>query len=171
MSVSCSQFPVLFNRKAKPETENDSQHRETVRRPALRGQLSMELMIIIGFIVLIFIPLIVFVYYKSAAINSDVDGLQAHLLSTKLAYAANSLGSMGSGSALKMEFSLPATISTLEFRRVGDGGEVIITKPDGSQISQVSRFPFASMKNYSGGSNYKLELYSDNGTIYVRPSN
>ena len=137
-----------------------------------KGQVSTELMIIIGFIIIIFIPMVVILYYKSAEISLDMDGLQNKLVASKLAYAANSLGYMGPGSALKIEFFLPLSVNTINFRSAGSGGEVTIYRKDGTQISQVTGFQLnATPSNYSGGNNYKLEFYSKNGQIFISPSN
>ncbi len=136
----------------------------------MKGQVSTELLVIIGFVVLLFIPLVLYVYYKTAELNMGIEGMQSRLLSSKLAFISNSLGSMGSGNSLKVEFTLPERVHSLEFKPLGTGGKVLITLQDGSQVSQVTRFPFSSNQTYGGGINYKLELVSDNGTITVTPS-
>ena len=136
-----------------------------------KGQVSTELLVVIGFVVLLFIPLIMLVYYKTSELNRDIDGMQSRLLTSKLAFIANSLGYMGSGNALKSEFTLPDRVRTLEFRPLGaGGGEVLITLSDGSQVSQVTSFPFDSPAKYSGGNSYKLEFFSNGGVIYVKSS-
>ena len=135
-----------------------------------KGQVSVELLVVIGFVVVLFIPLLIFVYYKTNELNKDIDGLQSRLLSSKLAFIANSLGYLGGGSSMKTEFLLPDRVSTLQFRPLGDGGEVLITLNDGSQVSQVTEFPFESPAIYQGGINYKLEFVSNGGEITVRPS-
>ncbi|MBU0586482.1 hypothetical protein KJ780_03150 [Candidatus Micrarchaeota archaeon] len=136
-----------------------------------KAQANMELMIIVGFIILLFIPLIVLVYYKSEEINSDIEAMHARTLSSKLAYATNSIGAMGDGTALKMEFYLPRNVQTLEFKSLGSGGEVLINMSDGTQISQVTRFPISSPRVYMGGMNQRIELYSENSQVKVRIAN
>lgn len=136
-----------------------------------KGQVSVELMVVIGFIIMLFIPLIMLIYYKASELNTDIEGLESRLLVSKLAFISNSLGYMGDVNSLKAEFLLPEKVRSLEFKRLGQGGEVLITLKDGSQISQVTKFPFNSEKKYSGGSNYKLEFYSYGGEIIVTQSN
>lgn len=135
-----------------------------------KGQVSVELLVVIGFIIVLFIPLIIFVYFKTAQLNADIGGMQSRLLVSKLAFISNSLGYMGDANSLKVEFLLPEGVKSLEFRSLGQGGEVLITLRDGSQVSQVTGFPFAAGKPYPGGSNYKLEFYSQGGSISVRES-
>lgn len=135
-----------------------------------RGQVSTELLVIVGFIVLLFIPLMVMIYFKSAQLNSDLGDIQSRLLVSKIAFAANSIGSMGSDNALKLEIYLPNSVKTLEFRSEGSGGEVLINSTDGSQISQVTKFPFNAPQSYPGGVGYKFEMSSDHGIITVAKS-
>ncbi|MDD5337624.1 MAG: hypothetical protein PHS02_04025 [Candidatus ainarchaeum sp.] len=136
----------------------------------MKGQVSTELLVVIGFVVLLFIPLIMVVYYKTNELNRDIGGMQSRLLTSKLAFIANSLGYLGSGNSLKSEFSLPEGVRTLEFNTLGNGGEVRITLADGSQISQVTSLPFDSPGEYAGGGSYKLEFLSKGGKIYVTKS-
>lgn len=141
----------------------------------MKGQVSVELLVVVGFIVLLFIPLLLFVYYKAGELNRGIQMLQGRLLSSKLAFIANSLGYLGDGSSLKAEFLLPDQVSKLEFKDYAEsgstGGEVLITLQDGSQVSQVTQFPLSSAQSYGGGANYKLEFLSENGKIMVSPSN
>lgn len=127
----------------------------------------MELLIIVGFVMLLFIPLILIVSHKTNEMDVDMKASQSHLILSKFTYIANSLGSMGEGSALKFELTLPEQVKTLHFRALGDGGEVMLTTNDGSQISQITRFPFNSTQNYSGGTAYKFEFLSQNGYIVI----
>ncbi len=133
----------------------------------IKGQVSIELLAIVGFIMLLFIPLILFMHYKTNEMNVNMASSQSFFISSKLASIANSVGSMGDGSALKVEFILPAQVKTLYFGKLGNGGEVMFVMNDGSQISQITRFPFNSTRNYSGGAGYKLEFLSQNGSILV----
>ncbi len=156
-------IPCLAFGHPKPKTQNPKPR-------VVRGQVSTELLMIIGFVVLLFIPLVLFVYYKTSELNIGIEGLESRLLSSKLAFISNSLGSLGDGNSLKVEFTLPAHVRTLEFRSIGEGGEVMITLVDGSQLSQVTSFPFNSSRIYMGGTAYKLEFLSQNRMISVMQS-
>ena len=61
----------------------------------MKGQLSIELIVIIGLVLVIFIPLLVMVYYKSNEANEEIALHQAELSVFRLAYLANSVGSLG----------------------------------------------------------------------------
>lgn len=135
-----------------------------------KGQISTELLVIIIFIIMLFIPAIIYVYYKTTELNENVESLKAKLFSSKLAYTANSLGFMGEGNALKVEFTLPPSVRSLEFKDWGQGGEVLITLNDGTQLSQFTKFPLKSSDTYPGGADYKLEFVSENGEISIYPS-
>ncbi len=140
------------------------------RRETSFGQVSLEFMVIIGFIIMLFIPLVFFIYYKTSELNNGIEGLESRLVSSKLAFISNSLGFLGDRNSLKVEITLPEMVRSLEFNTLGEGGEVLITMKDGTQISQVTSFPFAGTGSYAGGAVYKLEFISQNGTIYVLPS-
>lgn len=135
-----------------------------------KAQVSVELMVIISFVVLLFIPLVLFVYHKTTELSAGIEGMESRLLSSKLAFIANSLGSMGDQNSLKIEVTLPQTVRQLSFSKLGNGGEALITMKDGNQISQITIFPFESNRNYSGGASYKFEFVSQNGTIQVSTS-
>ncbi|VVB98573.1 Uncharacterised protein [uncultured archaeon] len=139
----------------------------------MKGQVSTELLVIVGFVVLLFIPMVLFVYYKTGELNNGIEGMQSKLIASKLGFIANALGSMGDNNALKVEFTLPERVRSLEFRKwtPGEGGEVLITLNDGTQISQVTAFPFESNRTYDSGLSYKLEFLSQGGEILVTPSN
>lgn len=136
----------------------------------MKGQVSTELLVVVGFIVLLFIPLVLFAYYKTGELNAGIEAMQSRLLSTKLAFIANALGSLGDDNSLKVELALPERVRSVQFRELGAGGEVLVTMDDGSEISQVTRFPFSSNESYAGGVDYKLEFVSKNRTIFVTQS-
>lgn len=133
-----------------------------------KGQVSTELLVIIGFVLMLFIPLLFYTYYKTRELDLEIAGMESRLISSKLAFIANSMGSLGDGNSIKIEVSLPAHVRTLNFINHSTGGEVKIILWDENQISQVTTFPFNETNSYSGGANYKLEFISNNGKITVR---
>ena len=60
-----------------------------------KGQVSTELMIIIGVILVVFIPLIVAMYFKTSEINNALETSQAQLAVGRMANIANSMGNLG----------------------------------------------------------------------------
>jgi hypothetical protein len=135
-----------------------------------KGQVSVELFVVIGFVLLLFIPLIFLMYYKTSQLNTDISGMEGRLISSRLASIANSVGSLGDGSALKAEFTLPAGASRIEFRSLGTGGEVFLRMDDGSTYSDVTVLPLSSDVNCTSGITYKLEFLATGGKIKISQS-
>jgi uncharacterized protein (UPF0333 family) len=74
---------------------------------SLRAQLSLEFMVIIGFFLVVFLPLLAFVYTNVWSKNSTYDSAKLAESVFKLKSAINIVGSMGPGSALELSLYLP----------------------------------------------------------------
>ncbi len=92
----------------------------------MRGQVSTELLIIVALILLVFIPLLVMVYFKSTEANEQIASYEAELAVFRLAYLANSVGSLGTNTTVYTDVYLPRNMESLEAWSVGQGGEIIL---------------------------------------------
>ncbi len=112
-----------------------------------KGQVSTELLVIVGIILLVFIPILVTVYFKSNETNQELKVLQAELAVTRLASSINSVGNLGAGSMLAAEVFVPENTQSIRFVPNGarTGGEIIFSvKIDGNKLSEFVkpvRFP------------------------------
>ncbi|MBI5223934.1 hypothetical protein HY990_05950 [Candidatus Micrarchaeota archaeon] len=109
-----------------------------------KGQVSTELMIIIGLVLLIFIPLLVLVYFKASESNAQIASYQAELAVFRLAYMANSVGSLGTNSSISTDVFVPKNTEYFRTRSVGQGGEIVlaVNGPQGkSEIVEIVRYP------------------------------
>ena len=110
----------------------------------MRGQVSAELMAIIGLILALFIPLLLTVYAKTNEANQELYQIQAELASTRLAYLINSVGQLGTGSSILADVFIPPYINRIQITNQGRGSQVVInmnTQNGQSEISDVIRFP------------------------------
>jgi uncharacterized protein (UPF0333 family) len=112
-----------------------------------RGQVATEFLIIIGLVLVVFIPLLMFVYFKTNEANAQIGEYQAELAALRLAYLANSVGALGSSTSLVAEVYIPPGVSNFSTRSVQRGGEVVLimNTPSGpSEVVEVVKYPIAN---------------------------
>lgn len=112
-----------------------------------KGQVSTELLVIVGLVLLIFIPLLTLVYFKATEANEQIATYQAELLVFRLAYLANSVGSLGTETTMYTDLYIPQNIILLQTEKVGGGGEVsmkITTLEGESEIVEIVKYPISS---------------------------
>lgn len=138
----------------------------------MKGQVSAELMVIIGVILVIFIPLLVMVYMKADETQRDMASYQAQFVAFRLAYLANSVGSLSSGTQVYTEIYIPRGTKTLSVKNVGNGAEIelnAVTPQGEKDFVEIIKYPvtadavlvqepaygwtrFRITNNYDGGS-------------------
>ena len=98
-----------------------------------KGQVSTEMIVVVGLVLLIFIPLITLVYFKSVESNNKLYSYQAQLAVSRLSNLANSVGSLGTETAVYTDVYLPRGTISLETKKSGNGGEIVlvVNGPDG----------------------------------------
>ena len=109
----------------------------------MKGQVSAELIAIIGLVLALFIPLLLTVYVKTNESNQQLYNVQAELVSTRLAYLINSVGNLGQGSSILADVFIPPYITRIQISNLGRGSQVIVrmNTPSGeSEISDAIRF-------------------------------
>ena len=105
----------------------------------MKGQLSIELIVIIGLVLVVFIPLLVMVYYKSNEANEEIALHQAELAVFRLAYLANSVGSLGTNTTLYADVYVPKNVGSIKITRVGSGGEItFVMNNANSKTNEIS---------------------------------
>ena len=123
----------------------------------MKGQVSTELLIVVGVVLLIFIPILVLVYIKTNEANAQISSYQAELAVVRLAYLANSVGALGSNTSILAEVFIPQGVTSMETKSVHGGGEIImrITSPDGeSEIVEITKYPIANNQSFSSASGW-----------------
>lgn len=113
----------------------------------MKGQVSTELLVIVGLVLLIFIPLLVLVYFKANEANQQIASYQAELAVFRVAYLASSVGSLGTNTSVYTDVYIPKNIVELKTDSTVQGGEIVMTvdTPEGpSEIVEIVRYPVRS---------------------------
>ncbi len=136
----------------------------------MKGQVSTELLVIVGLILLIFIPLLVLVYVKANEANQQIASYQAELTVTRIASLANSVGSLGTETSVMTDVYLPP--NTVNLTTVssgsGQGGEIVLTvrTSDGdSPIADIIKYPIKNaglvVDSSAAGGRIKVQIRSE----------
>ncbi|MDD5023000.1 MAG: hypothetical protein PHU63_02425 [Candidatus ainarchaeum sp.] len=137
-----------------------------------KGQISIELMIIIGFILIFFIPLLLISYFQILELNEDLSNIQANVAVSRLVNTINSVGRMGSESSVIMDIYLPAN-SEITFKGYDKGGEILLTLEKTSGLSSIVGFTWFSINtdptfsSLKGGSHYRFNITSIEDQVNV----
>jgi len=138
-----------------------------------RGQVSTELLVIVAVVLVIFIPLLVMVYFKSNEANAQIGSYQAELAVFRLAYLANSVGALGTDTSLTADIYIPKGVKEIRTGTVGKGGEitfVITTDAGDSEISEVMKYPVnnATFVSNQGWARFNMTSQYINGEARIR---
>lgn len=113
----------------------------------MKGQLSTEMLVVVGLVLLIFIPLLTLVYFKAAESNEKLASYQAELAVFRVAYLANAVGSLGTNSSIFTDVYLPEGTLLFETQPSGQGGELVLNRESSgrsTEIAEVIIYPLAS---------------------------
>ena len=136
----------------------------------MKGQVSNELLVVVGFILLILIPLLYLMMFKMDAIRADLSMLQAHFSVARIAFLVNAVGYMGDGSAMITEIYVPSTVGSTTLA----GNEIVFvigSEETTNEIVQPTAFPVEadSSLTFASSGRYRVELYNDAGTVRISP--
>lgn len=124
-----------------------------------RGQASAELLIIIGFMLLLLIPLLLYSYGRVSIANEDIAVQKAEFAANRLAYLSDSVGYLGGEAAIVEEFEMPPNLKGITV-----SGHDIILLVDSSagakQIVKTSAFNLTSggLENIQKAGTYFLQV-------------
>ena len=142
----------------------------------MRGQVSNELLVVVGFILLILIPLLYIMFFKMDAIRADLSMLQVHFSVARIAFLVNAVGYMGDGSAVITEIYIPETVESVTIGGSTEHEVVFIMLSQGAtnEIVQPTAFPIEANESlefadeeYPGGGRYRLEMENVGGTVVL----
>lgn len=136
----------------------------------MKGQVSNELLVVVGFIILILIPLLYLMFFKMEAIRADLSMLQVHFSVARIAFLVNAVGYMGDGSAMITEIYVPSSIQQTTFQ----DNEIVFVMGSGetqNEVVQPTAFPIETggELEFSGNGRYRVEIYNDGGHIMISP--
>lgn len=144
----------------------------------MKGQVSNELLVVVGFILLILIPLLYIMYFKMEAINTDLAMLQVHFSVARIAFMINAVGYMGDGSAMITEIYIPNTVEGVELGGTSNHEVVftMLTQGETNEIVQPTAFEIevatgADAPTFTetdfGGGRYRIEMKNQGGVIIL----
>jgi hypothetical protein len=146
----------------------------------MKGQVSNELLVVVGFILLILIPLLYVMFFKMDAIRADLAMLQVHFSVARIAFLVNAVGYMGDGSAMITEIYIPDTVESVSIGTTSEY-EVVFTIGTGEDVNEIvqpTAFPieitdvpgeipkFAEAEQ-PGGGRYRMEMENVGGTVIL----
>ncbi len=137
----------------------------------MKGQVSAELLVIIGVILLLFIPILITVYVKANEANLRLISLQSMIAQSRLASTVNSIGYLGHGATSLAEIYLSGDVEQIEFSPLGNGGEIVFSIREGGEISEIAesvkfQLPAASISNVHPGL-YRFRITNEAGSVLV----
>lgn len=142
-------------------------------RATMRGQVSNELLVVVGFILLIMIPLLYIMYFRMDTIRADLGMLQAHFSVARIAFLINAIGYMGDGSAMITEIYVPPQVNSFT---IGGGTHEVVfsmsTAAGQNDLVQPVAFDVETDPAIFAGKQsgrYRIELYNEAGTVIVSP--
>lgn len=133
-----------------------------------KGQVSTELLVIVGLVLLVFIPLLVLVYFKATEASDQIATYQAELLVFRLAYLSNSVGSLGTDTTVYTDLYIPQNIILLETSTIGNGGEITLrlATPNGeSEIVEIVKYPISNEGTLAEGPAYGWARFKISSTF------
>ena len=144
-----------------------------------KGQVSNELLVVVGFILLILIPLLYIMYFKMDAIRTDLALLQVHFAVARIAFLVNAIGHMGDGSAMITEVYVPDGVDSVSiggsspheivFRMQFEGQPNDIVQPTAFPIAINDEVPAVFSQDATGSGRYRVEIANEGGTIVLSP--
>lgn len=105
------------------------------------------MIVVVGLVLLIFIPLLTLVYFKAAESNERLASYQAELAVFRVAYLANAVGSLGTNTTVYTDVYLPDNTISFSTHSAGGGGELVLSVDSEGRvtdIAEVVRHPLSS---------------------------
>jgi hypothetical protein len=143
----------------------------------MKGQVSNELLVVVGFILLLLIPLLYMMYFRMDTIRADLSVLQVHFSVARLAFLVNAIGYMGDGSAMIAELYIPDNVDSV----VLEGNEVVFSlREHGVENDVVGPTAFSMEFDEdakpildegpgAGSRKYRIEIFNQGGLIVLSP--
>lgn len=100
-----------------------------------RGQLSTELLIIIGLMLLLLVPLIFYAYNRANIAKEDIAIQKAEFAAERLARLADSVGYLGGASAIVDEIEVPENVKSVSIQ--GSGHDIVFEIDSSTGTKQI----------------------------------
>lgn len=147
-----------------------------------RGQVSTEVTIILGVVIVLMLPVLLNVYLQMNDANEKLYLTQANTAATRLAYAIDSVGNLGPNASMIIELKLPAYVTSVSATGSAAGGknqELVFScvrgGPSGftaNEIVKNTRFDIqrdGSLDRMNKPGTYNVEVRAqDSGRVLIR---
>lgn len=132
----------------------------------MRGQISTEILILIGLVLVLLVPLLIYAYGKANTATNDLNVQKGEFDVQRLASLSDSVGYLGGGAAITDEIEVPSNIISLYVDPVNPHDIVMnLTSQTGSmQVVQTSVFAITTPPSTSEES---LSKISTAGTYLI----
>ncbi|RLG19064.1 hypothetical protein DRN67_03615 [Candidatus Micrarchaeota archaeon] len=115
-----------------------------------RGQISVEVIAIIGFLILFMLPLMYLLLTQAGEFNEEAAVASVSESSVRLATVADQVGRMGPGSKVVVQLDIPEGVESVSASDHSYGGEIVFTMRTSAGITDVvsmSAFPLSEGPN------------------------
>jgi hypothetical protein len=108
----------------------------------MKGQTSIESLMIIGFAILLFIPVLMFIYLQSASSSYSVNIMEVNAALSQLSTSASLINGGSEDSAIFAKVTIPDTVRYVDRRQLCSNGkcitEFVAHLYDGTEMTQVT---------------------------------
>jgi hypothetical protein len=134
----------------------------------MKGQVSAELLIIVGFILLMITPLLFIAYTKMGESNEKLALAQAEMYGARLASLVDTVGGVGGNASMITEINVPPYVKNIS----AEGKEVVFaleTSAGMNELVKVTRFNMTSIDfgRLEKPGTYYIEIRAEEGTVYL----
>ncbi len=120
-----------------------------------RGQVSTEILIMIGMMLLLLLPLLFYAYGRANATGEDISVQKAEFAAQRLASSADSVGYLGGAAALVEEIELPSNVQNVSVA----GKDVVFDIASSAGKKQIVKSSAFSIKAAGFGKMTKAGTY------------
>jgi len=115
-----------------------------------RGQIGMELMVIVGFMLLLMIPIISLLLTKAGEFSEKAAIAKVSEDAGRIAGVADNVGRMGPGSNVTLQIDIPNGVSAADANDKGEIYFTIETRFGSTDLVRMSSFPLKMEDNLKG---------------------
>ncbi len=145
-----------------------------------KGQVSTELAVVFGFILIFMLPILFSVYFKISESSQEISISQADFVAGRLARTVNMVGTLGEPSSIVAEVHVRAYVSGIRINSYQNGvGEIVFimsTSHGDTEIVKKTDFPVTGEgreSEWNSGGTYYMEVAANqtDGMVHIRPFN
>ena len=132
-----------------------------------KGQVSVELLVIVGFIVLVMVPVLFSIYMRGNDYKERISVSQVNIAAGRLAQAVDSVGYLGGNAKLVLEVQMPQGVE------VKAGSREIVFRFDDNglrnDIVKGTKFPITTfgLEKLQKTGTYFVEVRAQEGNVEV----